>query len=169
MARLCVASCFPGESELVVSMLRAHDIPATVVNSGMYASLPQEVWVDEEDAVEARDLIDALRGGQEGTAPPEAEGGDAVDLRVRRRQRVGAAILIGCFLGFGTAHMIVARSWRGLALAALQIAGIAIGLRAEGHVGVTLVALAIALDIAGAIALVVRQDRVQLPNARARR
>ena len=100
--------------------------------------LSLDIWVAEEDAEEAAALLRDLRepsanavsgdsangavadaGDADGehadageSAAPEAEdaSGDSVRMQIERRRRTGLALLLGCFITFGTAHMST-RAW----------------------------------------------------------
>jgi hypothetical protein len=98
------------------------------------------------------------------TAGPD-DARDAFHLRIDRRRRTGIALLLGCCITFGTAHMFT-RAWlRGIALGALELMGI---LRvAGGERGGTLAIVgAVAVDVIGAVWRVWTQPRPALPEAR---
>lgn len=98
------------------------------------------------------------------TASPD-DARDAFHLRIDRRRRTGIALLLGCCITFGTAHMFT-RAWlRGIALGALELMGI---LRvAAGERGGTLAIVgAVAVDVIGAVWRVWTQPRPALPEAR---
>jgi len=92
---------------------------------------------------------------------------DGFHLFIERRRRTGIALLLGCCITFGTAHMFT-RAWlRGLALAGLELLGI-LKLAAGERVGTLAIVGAVAVDIIGAVWRVWTQDRPALPEARLR-
>jgi hypothetical protein len=92
---------------------------------------------------------------------------DSFHLFIERRRRTGIALLLGCCITFGTAHMFT-RAWlRGLALAGLELLGI-LKLAAGERVGTLAIVSAVAVDVIGAVWRVWTQDRPALPEARLR-
>ena len=92
---------------------------------------------------------------------------DDFHLFIERRRRTGIALLLGCCITFGTAHMFT-RAWlRGLALAGVELLGI-LKLAAGERVGTLAIVGAVAVDIIGAVWRVWTQDRPALPEARLR-
>ena len=86
---------------------------------------------------------------------------------IERRRRTGIALLLGCCITFGTAHMFT-RAWlRGLALAGLELLGI-LKLAAGERIGTLAIVGAVTVDIIGAVWRVWTQDRPALPEARLR-
>lgn len=76
--------------------------------------------------------------------------GDSVEMRVDRRRRTAVALLLGCLVTFGTAHMFT-RAWlRGVALAGIEILGFA-WVGGGRPIGGLLVAAAVTWDIVGAV------------------
>jgi len=172
------------------SMFAARGIPI-VVGAEHHASLlgalgssflSLDIWVDAEDSEEAsallRDLRDRVQPEGDGAADPEGPNaddddddddgpGESMQLQLDRRRRTGVVLLLGLFITFGTAHMFT-RAWvRGLALGAVQIAGIF--QLTHGHaVGGVAVAAAVATDFIGSLWRV-RAHASDLPVARARR
>ena len=95
------------------------------------------------------------------------DGRDAFHLRIDRRRRTGIALLLGCCITFGTAHMFT-RAWlRGLALAGLELLGI-LKLAAGERIGTLAIVAAVATDIVGAVWRVWTRGRPELPEARLR-
>ncbi len=158
--------------------------------------LSLDIWVAEEDAEEAAALLRDLRepsanavsgdsangavadaGDADGehadageSAAPEAEdaSGDSVRMQIERRRRTGLALLLGCFITFGTAHMST-RAWlRGIALAGLEVAGFRY-VAAGDRLGPVLVIAAIIGDVVGAVWRIRTLSSTQLPVARVRR
>jgi hypothetical protein len=92
---------------------------------------------------------------------------DGFHLFIERRRRTGIALLLGCCITFGTAHMFT-RAWlRGLALAGLELLGI-LKLAAGERVGTLAIVGAVAVDVIGGVWRVWTQDRPALPEARLR-
>jgi hypothetical protein len=92
---------------------------------------------------------------------------DGFHLFIERRRRTGIAVLLGCCITFGTAHMFT-RAWlRGLSLAGLELLGI-LKLAAGERIGTLAIVGAVAVDIIGAVWRVWTQDRPALPEARLR-
>lgn len=176
-------------------MFAARGIPI-VVSAEHHASLlgalgagflSLDIWVAEADAEDASALLHDLRGApaelpggaclglsEDGTALIEGEGegdDDLVELvpsRTELRRRAGLAILLGCFVTFGTAHMVSRAPLRGLALAALEILGI-LRLTQGVSSGAAIVIGAIVTDLFGALWRLRVTPRPALPPARVRR
>jgi hypothetical protein len=92
---------------------------------------------------------------------------DGFALFIERRRRTGIALLLGCCITFGTAHMFT-RAWlRGLALAGLELLGI-LKLAAGERIGTLAIVAAVATDIIGAVWRVWTHGRPELPEARLR-
>lgn len=156
--------------------------------------LSLDIWVDGDDAEEAAALLRDLRSHgtpraeatglvEADPTPPAAADRDADDtddtddaddtdddvrLRTLRRRRASVALLVGCFITFGTAHMTVGAWRRGLGLAALEVFGFWQIMHLGGFGPLTVVA-AIVGDLIGTLALVRAANRPALPAARVRR
>lgn len=150
--------------------------------------LSLDIWVDADDAEEAAALLRDLRTSgsaradatglvEAGADPvPAAAGDDDLDddldgdvrLRTVRRRRASVALLVGCFITFGTAHMTVGAWRRGLGLAALEVFGFWQIMHLGGLGPITVVA-AIVGDLVGTLALIRAANRPALPAARVRR
>jgi hypothetical protein len=160
---------------------------------GSFLSL--DIWVDADDREEAAALLRDLRERDEHDSDPEHAHGDgsgegdadtggpetdaadpadpadddtstaSVQQRIDRRRRAGAALLLGCIVTFGTAHMST-RAWgRGLLLAAVESFGIKHA--ANGHaLGRVLIVAAILTDLFGALWRVRTAHRPAIPTAR---
>lgn len=157
--------------------------------------LSLDIWVASDDAEEAAALLRDLReagpadrgadggpdGGGEagGEADPEAappvppdDGDDDDDLeheakvRTDRRRRAALAIVLGCFVTFGTAHMVTGAWVRGLVIAATEMVGIRFLVLGE-RFGSALVLAAVLADLIGALWRLRAQPT--LPAARVRR
>jgi hypothetical protein len=166
-------------------MLTAHGIDVVVGaehHAGMLAGLgggflSLDIWVDAADGEEATALLRDLRERDEPLVDvPEAEEPDdaepyeapvAVALRTDQRRRTAVALMLGCCVTFGTAHMFTGAWRRGLSLAALELVGI---LQAgAGHLaGGALALVAILADVIGALWRIRAAPRPTLPVARLR-
>jgi hypothetical protein len=150
--------------------------------------LSLDIWVASDDAEEAVALLRDLREAGPGDGDAETAGdagpeeavpgvpddalgedddfGHELKARTDRRRRTGLAILLGCCITFGTAHLVT-RAWlRGLALAVTEIVGIrylALGDRR----GSLLVIGAVLADVIGALWRL--RAPPALPAARVRR
>ena len=181
----------PADAALVRSMFSAHGIDVVVGaenHAGMLAGLgggflSLDIWVDEEVSDEATALLRDLRERDDGSAPAIDEDDDEYDgdetgeswreapiatvhQRVDQRRRTAVALILGCCITFGTAHMFTGAWLRGVALAAVELVGI---LQAgAGHAlgGVAAVA-AVLVDLVGALRRI-RARRTTLPVARLR-
>jgi hypothetical protein len=122
-----------------------------------------ELAPDGDETSFSTSQADASAALAAAASPDDAR--DAFHLRIDRRRRTGIALLLGCCITFGTAHMFT-RAWlRGIALGALELMGI---LRvAAGERGGTLAIVgAVAVDVIGAVWRVWTQPRPALPEAR---
>lgn len=152
------------------------------------AFLSLDIWVAAEDAEEAAALLRDLRegapadGSEADAAPPDGEAGTATPpdddddgdgeleherrIRAEQRRRAGVAILLGCFLTFGTAHIVTGAWARGLVLAAIEIVGIRFLVNGEKF-GTALILAAVLTDLIGALWRL--RLRRTLPTARIHR
>jgi hypothetical protein len=171
-------------------MFSAHGIDVVVGaehHAGMLAGLgggflSLDIWVDEDDSEDAAALLHDLRERSTSGAEPDDDDdeydGDetgestrgaplvTVHQRTDQRRRTAVALILGCCITFGTAHMFTGAWTRGITLAAIELVGI---LQASaGHMlgGVTAVA-AICVDLTGAMWRI-RARRPPLPVARLR-
>ena len=93
---------------------------------------------------------------------------DAFHLQIDRRRRTGIALLLGCCITFGTAHMFT-RAWlRGIALGALELVGI-LQVAAGHRAGTIAIVGAVAADVIGAVWRVWATPQSVLPEARLHR
>jgi hypothetical protein len=126
----------------------------------------------EGEADAASDAGDDAADGEPGD--PADAGPDGTDLsddvrrRTRRRQRAGVAMLLGCCLTFGAAHMVMGAWRRGIALAVLEVCGF-LQIVHRGGFGPLLVVVAIVADLVGTLVMIRDAHRVQIPEARVRR
>lgn len=166
------------------SMFAARGI-AIVIGAEHHASLfgamnnsflSLDIWVDDDDSEDALALLRDLRerGEPSGSAASDPDDddddgpGDSRHVQLERRRRTAAVLLTGLFLTFGTAHMYT-RAWlRGLALAAVQIAGI-VELTHHHAAGGVAVATAVLTDLMGAMWRVRGDRNAQLPAAQIHR
>lgn len=154
------------------------------------AFLSLDIWVASEDAEEAAELLRDLReggpaaGDEASAAPPDGEAGAAPreenqdededdreleherEVRTEQRRRAGLAILLGCFVTFGTAHMVTGAWARGLVLATIEAVGIRYLVLGE-KLGTAIILAAVITDLIGALWRLRR--RRTLPTARIHR
>ena len=124
---------------------------------------------DASDSDSERDCYGERDCNGDGTALAQARiASDAFHLRIDRRRRTGIALLLGCCLTFGTAHMFT-RAWlRGIALGALELIGI-LQIAAGHRAGTIAIVGAVATDVIGAVWRVWAAPAPVLPEARLRR
>jgi putative signal transducing protein len=187
--RVRIGTCAdPADAALVRSVFAARGI-AVVIGAEHHASLlgpiggaflSLDIWVASEDAEEAIALLRDLREGGPAAgeevdgAPPDAdaEADDDGELeherkvRTEQRRRAGLAILLGCFITFGTAHMVTGAWARGLVLATLEVVGIRYLVLGEKF-GTAIILAAVTTDLIGALWRLRR--RRTLPTARIHR
>lgn len=178
MSRVRIGTCAdPTDAALIRSMFAARGI-AVVTGAGHHASplgaiggsfLSLDIWVAPEDAEEAVELLRDLRGGraasEDEAAPPEGDGSaapeeeeeeddDALEherrIRSEQRSRAGLAILLGCFVTFGTAHMVAGAWARALVLATTEAVGIRYLMVGEKF-GTAIILAAVIADLTGAL------------------
>ena len=190
--RVRIGTCAdPADAALIRSMFTARGI-GVVIGAEHHASLlgpiggaflSLDIWVAAEDAEEAAALLRDLReghatGAEDEAAPPDGEASaappDEYDdelayerrIRIEQRRRAGLAILLGCFVTFGTAHMVTGAWARGLVLAATEVAGIRYLALGEKF-GTAIILAAVIADLTGALWRL-RTQRT-LPTARVHR
>ena len=195
--RVRIGTCAnPADAAFIRSMFSARGIDV-VIAAEHHASLlgaigssflSLDIWVAAADAEEAAALLRDLRESDAGAATdagdPDAADHDAADAsddpddpdddtgylqaRTAQRQRTGLAILLACFITFGTGHMVTGAWLRGIALAAVETAGIRLLLRGD-RAGALIIVAAVAADLIGALWRLRAKHRVSLPIARLRR
>jgi hypothetical protein len=162
------------------------------------AFVPLHIYVNDEYAEEAAALLadmrrddesDPERAGDEARAGDDAgdEAGDAagdtasdeprdepaVELQVERRRRTAIALLLGCCVTFGTAHMSTGAWLRGMAIAGLEALAIKYMVAGNMDLGTLILVACVATDVIGGIwrarTLTPQPRKVRLPVARARR
>lgn len=110
---------------------------------------------------------DGRRGEGDALACSALAPSDAFHLQIDRRRRTGIALLLGCCVTFGTAHMFT-RAWlRGIALGALELVGI-LQVAAGHRAGTIAIVGAVAADVIGAVWRVWAAPASALPEARLR-
>lgn len=178
MSRVRIGTCAdPTDAALIRGMFAARGI-AVVTGAGHHASplsalggsfLSLDIWVAPEDAEEAVELLRDLREGRAGredeAAPPDGEASAAPPdddddddaaleherrIRSEQRSRAGLAILLGCFVTFGTAHMAVGAWARALVLATTEVVGIRCLMVGE-KLGTAIILAAVIADLTGAL------------------
>jgi hypothetical protein len=188
--RLRIGTCAdPADAALIRSVFAARGI-GVVIGAEHHASLlgpiggaflSLDIWVASEDAEEAAALLCDLReghaagrdaaqpDGEAGAAPPDEDDDELAyerKLRTDQRQRAGLAILLGCFVTFGTAHMVTGAWARGLVLAATEVVGVRALVVGEKF-GTAIILAAVIADLTGALWRLRRQRT--LPTARVHR
>jgi hypothetical protein len=193
--RVRIGTCAdPTDAAFIRSMFAARGIDI-VIGAEHHASLlgpigasflSLDIWVAADAAEEAAALLRDLREagpadhGEDGdaeadgdavpaAAPDDEDDGDLErehKLHTDRRRRAGLAILLGCFITFGTAHMVTGAWARGLVIAAIEVGGIRYLVLGE-RFGSALVLGAVVADLIGALWRLRAQPT--LPTARVRR
>ena len=175
-------------------MFSAHGIDVVLGaenHAGMLAGLgggflSLDIWVDEEVSEEATALLHDLRERNAGAQLPDDEPDDddeydgdehgmawrdlpatTVNQRTDQRRRTAVALMLGCCITFGTAHMFTGAWMRGVTLAVIELVGI---LQAgAGHaIGGAAAIAAIVSDLVGALWRIRMARRTLLPIARLR-
>lgn len=188
--RVRIGTCAdPSDAALLRSVFAARGI-GVVIGAEHHASLlgplggsflSLDIWVASDDAEEAAALLHDLRTGghaadaeaTDADADAGAEAGppDEDDreleyehrIRTEQRRRASLAILLGCFVTFGTAHMVTGAWARGLVLAAVEMVGLRYLLLGE-RFGTAIILAAVIADLTGALWRLRRQQT--LPTAR---
>jgi len=142
--------------------------------------LSLDIWVAGADAEEATALLRDLRESDASAALADdaaagcdaAAGDDADDFDLEalteRRRRTGLAILLACFVTFGTGHMVTGAWLRGVVLAAIETVGIRFLVHGD-RIGSALIVATVAADVIGALWRLRGASRPPLPVARVRR
>jgi len=144
--------------------------------------LSLDIWVAAEEAEEAAALLRDLRESDAGDAAADAAGasdgdpadacddGDDFDVQAytERRRRTGLAILLACFVTFGTGHMVTGAWLRGVLLAAIETLGIRLLVHGN-RIGSALIVATVAADLIGALWRLRAASPPPLPVARIRR
>ena len=184
--RVRIGTCAdPSDAALLRSVFAARGI-GVVIGAEHHASLlgpiggaflSLDIWVASDDAEEAAALLHDLRtgghaaDGEATDADAEAGPPDEDDreleyehrIRTEQRRRASLAILLGCFVTFGTAHMVTGAWARGLVLAAVEMVGLRYLLLGE-RFGTAIILAAVIADLTGALWRLRRQQT--LPTAR---
>ena len=180
MGRVRIGTCSgPADAALVRSVFDAHGIPI-VINAEQHASVlgglggafvPLHIYVDDAYAEDAAALLEDLRGrdapeddldaeaagaAREGVDDDDAEaaaGDDGMDIdaHIARRRRTAIALLLGCCVTFGTAHMSTGAWFRGLLLAGLELLAIRYFAADQMHLGTILLVTAVVADVVGGV------------------
>lgn len=187
--RVRIGTCAnPADAAFVRSMFAARGI-AVVIAAEHHASLlgaigsgflSLDIWVAAEDAEEAAALLRDLRESDAGAAATDcASDGDPADgcdtdddfdvqAYTERRRRTGLAILLACFVTFGTGHMVTGAWLRGVVLAAIETIGIRLLVHGN-RIGSALIVATVAADLIGALWRLRAASPPPLPVARIRR
>lgn len=191
-----IATCRDNaEAAVIRAALSSHDLHVFINGENaapMFglgaAAISLDVWVDREEVEEALALIRELReGGEGGLVDDEIPIDDTAEraeeltddgaivapaedtlARLGTRKRIVLAVLVGLFMGHGTAHMST-RAWkRGLVLAAAQIYGWVQLAKGNLQLGAALAVATMAMDIVGAV-IEITQTSSNLPVATLRK
>jgi hypothetical protein len=131
------------------------------------AGVTTDTAADANPAAAAGSSVARPAGTRQPRPASPSSPGESLRWRLERRRRTAAVLLLGAFLGFGTAHMFT-RAWlRGITLAGLEILGLR-ELASGNPLGGVMVASAILYDLFGAMWRVRTQPRTTLPVARLR-
>lgn len=189
--RVRIGTCAnSADAALVRSVFSARGI-GVVIGAEHHASLfaplgasflSLDIWVASEDAEEAAALLRDLReakapGPGSEAARPEGEHDDENDddeedlererkVRSEQKRRTALAILLGCFVTFGTAHMVTGAWARGIVLAVIELVGIRHLVHGE-RIGTAIVLAAVVTDLVGGLWRL--RAEPNLPVARLRR
>lgn len=184
--RVRIGTCSgPADAALVRSIFAAHGVDVIVAGDkvglgGLAGGLVSlDIWVARDDSEEAVALLNDLRerdGSDEDNeydveAIHRCEAVDSIDEVVafdrlhERRRRTGVALLLGCCITFGTAHMFTGAWLRAGALAAFELVGI-MWLSNGDAMGVLIVFMAILGDLVGAVSRIRATPPTGLPIAR---
>ena len=187
--RVRIGTCAnPADAAFVRSMFAARGI-AVVIAAEHHASLlgaigsgflSLDIWVAAEEAEEAAALLRDLResdasaaatdGASDGDPADGCDTDDDFDVQAytERRRRTGLAILLACFVTFGTGHMVTGAWLRGVALAAIETIGIRLLVHGN-RIGSALIVATVAADLIGALWRLRAASPPPLPVARIRR
>ena len=190
--RVRIGTCAnPADAAFVRSMFAARGI-AVVIAAEHHASLlgaigsgflSLDIWVAAEDAEDAAALLRDQRESDESDAGAAATDGasdsdpadacdtdDDFDIQAytERRRRTGLAILLACFVTFGTGHMVTGAWLRGVVLAAIETIGIRLLVHGN-RIGSALIVATVAADLIGALWRLRAASPPPLPVARIRR
>src|SRR5262249_23611102 len=173
-----IGRCSGPEAAAVRSMFEAHGIDVMISGEhDAYATLAShDIRVRDEDAERATELLAEMRAHQPEPEPAEEEdeyeraAGESLEMRIARRKRTGVALLLACFLSFGTGHLSAGAWLRGIALAAIEIFGFT-QISHDPKLAALLVLGSIVTDAVGSIFVVRKKyadQRARLPQARLR-
>ena len=135
---------------------------------------------DEDEAAEGEAAEGEAAGGEDGAGGADEEedaaAGEAapIEVRIARRRRTVAVLLVGFCVTFGTAHMLTGAWLRGLVLAVIEATAIVSRIEGGRGFSMSLIFACIAIDVIGALWRVHAGEpdgarRSELPVARVRR
>jgi Putative prokaryotic signal transducing protein len=179
--RVRIGSCAnPAEATLLRSFFDAHGVPIAI-NGEQHASMlgglgggfiSLDISVSAEDAERASELLADFRKAAVDEQPQDEEdddGGDELSLRLERRKRIGIAILLSCFVSFGTAHLSAGAYKRALALAVFEILAIRELVVHGPFPGALMLFAAIIYDAVGAVSVISNNFARRIPRAHVRK
>ena len=170
----------PAEATLLRAFFDAHDVPVTI-NGEQHAAmlgglggafLALEIAVDSDDAERARELLTEFRAATPAFEDDDDDDDDEVDdlsLRLERRKRIAIAIMLSCFISFGTAHLSAGAFKRAFALALFEMLAIRELVVHGPWPGALMFALAVLADMIGAVQVIRQRFARQLPAATLRK
>lgn len=106
---------------------------------------------DRDERADAAGVWDSPGDAAASKPPPAAPGFTPTTGFDARRRRTGAVLLLAVILGFGSAHMSTGAWGRGLAIAALNVAGFVYVVNGDYHLGGWLLFVARFADLLGAL------------------
>jgi hypothetical protein len=180
--RVRIGSCAnPAEATLLRSFFDAHGVPIAI-NGEQHASMlgglgggfiSLDISVSAEDAERASELLADFRKAavdeQQHEADDDDDGSDELSLRLERRKRIGIAILLSCFVSFGTAHLSAGAYKRALALAVFEILAIRELVVHGPFPGALMLFAAIIYDAVGAVSVISANFARRIPRAHVRK
>ena len=179
--RVRIGSCAnPAEATLMRSFFDAHGVPIAI-NGEQHASMlgglgggfiSLDISVAADDAERARELLADFRKAavdEQQQDEEDDDDGDELSLRLERRKRIGIAILLSCFVSFGTAHLSAGAYKRALALAVFEILAIRELVVHGPFPGALMLFAAIICDAVGAVSVISANFARRIPRAKVRK
>jgi len=169
----------PAEATLLRSFFDAHDVPVTI-NGEQHAAmlgglggafLSLEIAVDSTDAEKARELLAEFRAATPAFEDEEEDEDevDEISLRLERRKRIAIAIMLGCFITFGTAHLSAGAFKRAFAIALFEMLAIRELIVHGPWPGAAMCVGAVLLDMVGSVHVIRERFAHRIPPATLRK
>lgn len=168
----------PAEATLLRAFFDAHDVSVTI-NGEQHAAmlgglggafLSLEIAVDGADAEKARELLAEFRGAA--PAMDEEDDEDEVDdlsFKLERRKRIAIAIMLACFITFGTGHLSAGAFKRAFALAVFEMLAIREVIVHGAWPGAAMCVAAVLLDMLGSVHVIRARFAHRIPPATLRK